>query len=165
MLGLGHSALGETEVLGGGRRVLSSGAVMFPIAMPPGSIADRTLQPDDVAGVLDLYGATADGSGSIQGRVTKGGRGVYGAHVVAFDLDTGALVGGYALTDDGAFVIAGLTPGLHVLRAEPLDDADVESFFAPGRVDIAFGVAFAKRLAVVQAGGATSPIVIEVPPR
>ena len=34
--GLGHSAIGETEIAsGGGRRVLSTGAVMFPIALGP----------------------------------------------------------------------------------------------------------------------------------
>ena len=42
--GLGHSALGETELRStGGRRVLSAEAVMFPIAFTAGSIASRTL--------------------------------------------------------------------------------------------------------------------------
>ena len=55
-LGLGHSAIGETELRpDGGRRVLGSGAVMFPIALGRGVVADRVLQPDDVAGVSDLY--------------------------------------------------------------------------------------------------------------
>jgi hypothetical protein len=165
LLGLGHSALGETEVTGAGRRVLASGAVMFPIAMPAGNIADRVLQADDIAGVLDLYAVTPAALGSIQGRVTKGGLGVYGAHVVALDLATGTLVGGYTLSDDGDFVIAGLSAGPHVLRVEPLDDADVESFFEPQRVDIDFGVSFAKTLAVVVPGGTTPSIGIEVQPR
>jgi hypothetical protein len=57
-LGLGHSAIGETEIRPeGGRRVLGSGAVMFPISLGRGLIADRDLQPDDVAGVSDLYPA------------------------------------------------------------------------------------------------------------
>ncbi len=166
LLGLGHSAIGETEVSGTGRRVLSSGSIMFPIAMPSGSVVDRVLQPDDIAGVLDLYDAVPAGQvGSIQGRVTKGGRGVYGAHVVAFHLDSGALIGGFALGDDGAFVIAGLAPGPYVLRVEPLDDADVESFFAPARVDIDFAVTYAPRVIVVQGGGSTDPVVIEARPR
>ena len=42
--GLGHSALGETELISGGRRVLSSEAIMFPIAFTSGSIAGRTLK-------------------------------------------------------------------------------------------------------------------------
>ena len=54
--GLGHSALGETELRdGGGRRVLAAEAVMFPIAFTAGSIAARTLKADDIAGISDLY--------------------------------------------------------------------------------------------------------------
>jgi hypothetical protein len=162
LLGLGHSAIGETEVSGTGRRVLSSGAVMFPIAMPAGAIADRVLQADDIAGVLDLYDATPAGKGSVQGRVTKGGQGVYGAHVVAVNLLTGELIAGYVLDPDGTFAIAGLSPGPHVLRVEPLDDADVESFLAPSRVDTNFGVAFAPELVVIQGGGATTDVTLEV---
>ena len=76
LLGLGHSAIGETERTGSGsRRVIGSGAVMFPIALTAGAIADRVLQPDDIAGISDLYpgaGATLD-TGGIVGRVTKNG--------------------------------------------------------------------------------------------
>lgn len=166
LLGLGHSALGETEVSGTGRRVVSTAALMFPIAWPAGSIADRALQPDDVAGVRDLYDDLPGSEfGSVQGQVTKGGRGVFGAHVVAASLESGALVGGYTLSPTGDFVIAGLRPGVYVLRVEPLDDADVESFFGSATVDLAFRPAFASRLAVVQAGGASVPITIEVQPR
>jgi hypothetical protein len=162
LLGLGHSAIGETEVSGAGRRVLSSGAVMFPIAMPAGAIADRVLQADDIAGVLDLYDTTPADKGSLEGRVTKGGQGVYGAHVVAFNLLTREMVAGFALASDGTFAIAGLSPGPHVLRVEPLDDADVESFLAPAQVDINFGVGFASELVVVQGGGATTGVTVEV---
>ena len=162
LLGLGHSAIGETEVSGTGRRVLSTGAVMFPIAMPSGAIADRVLQADDIAGVLDLYDATPAGKGSMQGRVTKNGQGVYGAHVVAANLLTGELVAGYALAADGTFAIAGLSPGPHVVRVEPLDDGDVESFLSPARVDVNFGVAFAGELVVIQSDGATTDVTIEV---
>jgi hypothetical protein len=165
LLGLGHSAIGETEPGGNGRRVISSGAVMFPIAMPAGAIADRVLQADDIAGVLDLYDVTPAGKGSLQGRVTKGGQGVYGAHVVAFNLDTGELIAGYSLGADGGFAIAGLSPGPHIVRVEPLDDADVESFLAPGQVDINFTTTFAATVAVVQGGGATTGIDVEVRPQ
>jgi hypothetical protein len=82
-LGLGHSALGETEVRSdGGRRVLASGAVMFPISFGPGNIADRELQPDDIAGVSDLYpdAGFRDATGAARGRVTRGGRSLFGAH-------------------------------------------------------------------------------------
>ena len=61
LLGLGHSAIGETERNGSGsRRVIGSGAVMFPIAMTAGAIADRVLQADDIAGISDLYPAASD---------------------------------------------------------------------------------------------------------
>ena len=53
---------------------------MFPIAMSRGTIADRVLQADDIAGISDLYPApsiVAD-TGGIVGRVTKNGSGVIG---------------------------------------------------------------------------------------
>lgn len=166
-IGLGHSAIGETEMTAsGGRRVLGSGAVMFPIALTPGSVADRVLQPDDVAAVSDLYGfGAAQGiTGSIRGRVVKDGRGVFGAHVVAFNPTSGALIGGFSFNADGEFVLAGLTPGPHVLRVEPLDDADVESFLA-GEVDVDFRVAYAPRLVVAPQGGSSSVVEIAVVPK
>ena len=43
--------------------------------------------------------------------VTRNGRGVFGAHVEAFDLLTGSLVGNFSLNDQGRFSIAGLSPG------------------------------------------------------
>ncbi len=55
MFGLGHSMLGETELIPGGRRVLGAEAVMFPIAFSPGAL-NRTLRADDIAGISDIYG-------------------------------------------------------------------------------------------------------------
>ena len=56
LLGLSHSAVGETEpIIGSGsRRVMATGAVMFPIAMSSGTIAERVLHADDIAGISDL---------------------------------------------------------------------------------------------------------------
>jgi hypothetical protein len=166
-VGLGHSAIGETERLAtGGRRVLGSGAVMFPIALTPGATADRVLQDDDEAGVQDLYAPDAANrtSGSVAGRVTKNGRGVYGAHVIAFHAETGRMVGGFSLNANGDFVIAGLDAGPHILRVEPLDDADVESFLS-GDVDVDFRAAYAPRMAVAPAGGSSGTIGIQVVPK
>lgn len=166
--GLGHSALGETEMRTGGRRVLGAEAVMFPIAFSAGSISDRTLKADDIAGISDIYptGVFTRDTGSISGRVTKNGTGVVGAHIVAFNPRTGKLVGGFTLTADGAFVIAGLDPGPHVLRAEPLDDGDIESFFdATLGVDLNFGAKFHDKLAIVPRGGGTRDIEIKVSPK
>ncbi|MCA1558852.1 MAG: matrixin family metalloprotease [Acidobacteria bacterium] len=166
--GLGHSALGETEMRTGGRRVLGAEAVMFPIAFAAGNVADRTLKADDLAGISDIYPTAAfqRDTGSISGRVTKNGTGVLGAHVVAFNPRTGKLVGGFTLSPDGSFVIAGLDPGPHVLRAEPLDDGDLESFFdATFSVDLNFSAKFHDKLAIVPRGGGTRDIEIKVSPK
>jgi hypothetical protein len=168
LLGLSHSALGETELIAGGRRVIAAESVMFPIAFSAGNVADRELKADDTAGISDIYGTsefTRD-FGSISGRVTKNGAGVFGAHVVAFNLRSRNLVGGFTLSSDGGFVIAGLEPGPHVLRVEPLDDGDIESFFDTSLdVDINFNVKFHDRVVVVPRGGGTSNIEIRVTPK
>ncbi|MGQ0736053.1 MAG: matrixin family metalloprotease [Acidobacteriota bacterium] len=166
LLGLGHSALGETELVAGGRRVIASGAVMFPIAFGSGSVADRVLQPDDEAGISDLYpaGDFRRMSGSIGGRVLKGGTGVFGAHVAAFNLATGALVGGFSLDASGEYAIAGLAPGLYVLRVEPLDDADTDAFLS-GAIDVDFRVSYAERVVVAPAGGSPPPVDVTVRPK
>jgi hypothetical protein len=164
LLGLGHSALGETEVLGTGRRVLSAGANMFPIAFSPGNIDGRTLRPDDIAGVSDIYpdGGFRESTGSVSGRVLKDGLGVFGAHVVAMHLRSGALVGGFTLDQSGSFVLAGVEPGPVVLRVEPLDDGDVNSFIDGSRIDLDFRVTFSTRAIFVPRGGNVPDVTIEV---
>lgn len=167
LLGLSHSALGETELTGtGGRRVIASGSVMFPIAMAAGTIADRVLQADDIAGISDLYPAAGQlsSTGGITGRVTKNGQGLLGAHVVAFNPETGALVANFALNANGEFAIARLEPGPYILRVEPLDDAEVDSFFSTA-IDVDFRVAYATRMVVAPRGGASAPIEIKVMPK
>jgi hypothetical protein len=155
--GLGHSALGETELReGGGRRVLGAEAVMFPIAFGAGTIAGRTLKADDIAGISDLYpdGNFTASTGSISGSVTKDGQPIFGAHVVAFNPATGSMVATFSLNAQGQFSINGLSPGPYVVRVEPLDDAEIDSFFdASLAVDIDFKVSFLDRLVVVAAGG------------
>ena len=167
LLGLSHSALGETEMQpSGNRRVTASGAVMFPIAMSSGTIAERVLHADDVAGVSDLYpGASSTlATGSIVGRVTRNGQGVLGAHVLAFNPETGVLISNFTLNMQGEFVIARLPPGPYVLRVEPLDDADPESFFSVP-IDADFRVTYAPRMVVAPAGGSSRSIEIAVVPK
>jgi hypothetical protein len=77
-------------------------------------------------------------------------------------LRTGALVGGFTLDDAGAFVLAGVEPGPVVLRVEPLDDGDVESFIDSQRVDLDFRVAFSPRVVFVPKGGNAPDVTIEV---
>ena len=88
-----------------------------------------------------------------------------GAHVVAFNVRTRTLVGGFALGADGDFQILGLQPGPHVLRVEPLDDADIDSFFDLENVDIDFRVTYAPRLAVAPSGGVGPRMDITVQPK
>jgi hypothetical protein len=167
--GLGHSALGETDLLpSGGRRVIAAETVMFPIAYSPGNISDRALKADDIAGISELYpaGTHLEETGSIVGKVTKNGQGVYGAHVVVFNPATGALVGGLTLNQEGQFAISGLSPGPYVIRVEPLDDVSLDSFFDDtSAVDLAFQIAYLRRLAVAPAGGASSSVVVAVTPK
>jgi hypothetical protein len=166
-LGLGHSALGETEIQpSGGRRVISKLTVMFPIAFPAGNVDDRALKPDDVAGMGDVFASAAfrAQSGQAIGRVTLNGQGVFGAHVTAFNPATGDLVGGFCLDAQGNFVVGGLKPGLYLLRAEPLDDADLSAFFGSAVVvNIDFKPAYASRLVAVPAGGSSVAVEIKVP--
>jgi hypothetical protein len=153
--------------MNGNRRVLSTGAVMFPIALGPGDVSGRQLDPDDIAGISDLYpdGHFNAESGSISGRVVKNGGGVFGAHVVAFDPGNGEQVANFTLTRDGQFSIAGLRAGPHVIRVEPLDDADIDSFFDTSEpVDLAFRVKYYEHLVVVPRGGDSGAIQISVSP-
>jgi hypothetical protein len=164
MLGLGHSAIGETErTSNGGRRVVGSGAVMFPIALTAGATADRRLHADDIAGLQDLYPAAPAllETGGIVGRVTKDGQGVRGAHVVAFNPESGVLIGGFTLGTDGEFVIGRLPPGPYILRVEPLDDAEPDNFF-PAVSDTDFRVTYAPRMVVAPRGGSSQSIEIKV---
>jgi hypothetical protein len=164
LLGLSHTAIGETELQpGGGRRVIATGAAMFPIAMSSGTIAERQLHADDIAGVSDLYPSPTvmDDTGSIVGRVTRNGQGVLGAHVLAFNPETGVLISNFTLNPQGQFVIARLPPGPYVLRVEPLDDADTDSFFSVP-IDANFRVTYAPRMVVAPAGGSSRSIEIAV---
>ena len=168
LLGLGHSALGETELRNGGRRVIAAEAVMFPVAFSAGSVVGRTLRADDIAGISDIYPNSTfrRERGSISGRVTKAGQGVLGAHIIAFNPGTGRLVGGFTLGEDGRFVIGGLEAGPHVLRVEPLDDGDVESFFdLTLNIDTDLRAKFHDRVVVVPRGGGANNVSISVEPK
>jgi matrixin len=166
--GLGHSAIGETEINGSGRRVIAAESVMFPLAQGRSDITGRTLKADDIAGVSDLYpgGDFERETGSISGRVTKNGAGSFGAHVVAFHPPSGRLVGNFSLTENGDFSISGLKPGPHIVRVEPIDDADTDSFFdSDSHVDVDFRPAFFDKLVVVPSGGDSGSIEVKVVPK
>jgi hypothetical protein len=76
---------------------------------------------------------------------------------------TRTLIGGFALSDDGSFVIAGLDPGPHIVRVEPIDDGDIESFFdLTLNIDIDFRPQFYQKIVVVPKGGGTSGVELKV---
>jgi hypothetical protein len=163
--GLGHSAIGETEISGDGRRVLATGAAMFPIALGTNDVSGRVLKPDDIAGISDLYPDDdfSRDTGSISGRITKNGAGVLGAHIVAFDVSKGDLVANFSLNTSGQFAIAGLRPGPHLIRVEPIDDADTDSFFDPvDPVDLNFRPKYYERLVIVPRGSDSGVIEVKV---
>jgi hypothetical protein len=165
LLGLGHSALGETNLTPIGRTVIAKEAVMFPIAYPPGTTIDRALELDDQSGIESIYGTPAfqAATGAISGRVTLNGVGLFGAHVIASNIATGGLVGGFALDNQGSFVIASLAPGLYLVRAEPLDDADVSSFFSDNTVlNLNFRQTYYAKLVSVPKGGAGASFELQV---
>jgi hypothetical protein len=123
------------------------------------------LREDDRAGLIDVYNNSSSNRalGSISGRVTLNGAGVFGAHITAFNTTTGEMVASYALNSAGDFVISSLEPGMYVVRAEPLDDADVDSIFSGDtEVNINFRPAFFGQLVAVPAGGASGSIEIRV---
>ena len=170
LYGLGHSAIGETEIVNGGtaeegRRVLGKRAVMFPIAYPTGNLEDRTPEADDIAGISDLYPASGFSAttGAISGRVTLNGVGVFGAHVVAFNSTNGAMVSAFTLNPQGDFAMLGLKPGVYIVRVEPLDDGDVGSFFDEDTpVNTNFRVGYHTKLVAVPSGGSSGSIEIKV---
>ncbi len=106
-LGLDHSAL------------LSS--VMTPnIAI--GQLDQRTLSYDDMAGLASLYPQNSAFSalGGISGSITLSGAPMFGAHVVALDIN-GTLTASTISNPDGTYEIDFLPPGSYHLYAEPLD--------------------------------------------
>ena len=95
--------------------------------------------------------------------LTTGGAGVFGAHVVAIDAATGTMVGGFSLDAQGDFSIGALSPGPHLLRVEPLDDVDVDSFFDNvSAVDVNFQIVFLDRVIIVPSGADSGIIPIAV---
>jgi len=166
LFGLGHSSIGETELsAGGGRRVIAAEAVMFPIAFSAGSVNGRRPRVDDIAGLAELYPASGSKPGSLSGHVTLNGQGVFGAHVVAFNPQTGTLVGNLTVDAEGLFVISSLEPGLYVVRVEPIDDADLDSYFSDEdvpRVNLNFKITYFDKLVAVPSGGGSASAEIKV---
>ena len=77
----------------------------------------------------------------------------------------GDLVGGFSLNREGEFVIRGLAPGIYAVRAEPIDDADTDSFFDDPGIDTNFRATLSDHLVAVPAGGSPASFDITVAPK
>jgi hypothetical protein len=167
-VGLDHSHVGVTQTTGFRRRPVPGSAIMYPFSFGPGTVTGRTLTDDDVAGLSILYPVSSfrASTGSLSGRVTKGGSGVGFAHVVAFNPFTGETIGAFA-NESGTYRIEGLSPGPHVVRVNPITDPTSPGDFGfPERTtDLDFRDAlFTGGPAEVVAGGTADGIDVEVEP-
>jgi hypothetical protein len=52
-----------------------------------------------------------------------------------------------------------------VIRVEPLDDADIDSFFSPSGIDVDFQVTLLPQLVVAPKGGASDRFDVSVRPK
>lgn len=144
-------------------------AMMYPFAPSPGTftgIRPATQQPDaplgddDRTGLRVLYPNPSDtvNVGSISGRIVRanplslpasppGVTGIFGAHVVAMDAATGAVIGatlgGWSCVApgpaqfDGSYVISHLPIGhSYTVYAEPLDDTVDPSLVTPATASL-----------------------------
>jgi hypothetical protein len=107
MLGLDHSGLGD--------------AVMYPYG-DTGVSGSATLSVDDAAGIAFLYPAAsfAQITGTLAGKITLQGSGIFAAHVVAIDANTGDAVLDGLTAPDGTYSLVGLPPGTYNVLVLPL---------------------------------------------
>lgn len=114
--------------LGLNHATLEGSAAVRPTMYPFFFGGERTLEPDDAAGVSALYPIQRLTTGSISGRVTyPDGRGVFGASVVAYQggsFVVSAISGSSGSPlgpgGNGGYEISGLPPGEYQVAIEPL---------------------------------------------
>lgn len=109
------------------------GATMLP-QIELNSTTLRSLSADDRAGISEIYPPAVETRGFLQGRITTGGAGLFGAHVVAYESDTGR--GSTAAISDpsGFFTLRGLDLRKeYFVYAEPLDGPVGINSFRNGR--------------------------------
>jgi hypothetical protein len=168
LTGLDHSDVAVVQSQGSRRRPIPGSAIMYPYSFGAGTVVGRTLAVDDLTAVSVLYPADSFSTqtGTISGRITKGGRGVGFAHVVAFNPFTGETVGSFA-DETGNYRIRGLSTGPHVVRVNAIDDpaAPGDFGFPEGSTDLDYrDEIYTAGPVVVTASGTTTGIDVEVEP-
>jgi hypothetical protein len=106
-LGLDHSGIAHAQ--------------MFPFG-DTGAGQQRNLAVDDVIGISFIYPAAnfASATGTISGKVTLDGNGIFASHVVAIDASTGAAVVDGLTKPDGTYQLIGVPPGTYYVLVLPL---------------------------------------------
>ncbi len=108
VLGLDHSGIGHV--------------VMFPYGDSAVAGQQTQLATDDAIGISFLYPNSNfnTATGVISGQVTRGGSGIFGAHVVAVNANTGLAVTDGLTAPDGTYKLNGVPPGYYYILALPL---------------------------------------------
>ncbi len=106
LLGLDHSGIGHT--------------VMFPFGDSTAAHQQTTLAADDAIGISYLYPTSnfSTSTGTISGTVNLSGTGVFGAHVVAVNANTGNAVTDGISASDGTYRLV-VPPGNYRVLALP----------------------------------------------
>ena len=107
LLGMDHSGIGHT--------------VMFPFGDSTAAHQQITLATDDAIGISFLYPSSnyVTSTGAISGTVNLSGTGVFGAHVVAVNANTGNAVIDGITASDGTYTLDGVPPGNYYVLALP----------------------------------------------
>jgi DNA-binding beta-propeller fold protein YncE len=164
LLGLDHSPLNPSLLNGGAARL----PTMNPFYSGDGPGTASSLEPDDRTGASVLYPTAvfAASSGRIEGEISDAaGRGLFGVHVIAEELESGALhstLSGAApvATGPGHYILPGLPAGRYRLSIEPVVAPLSEDNFGGIFSDFASGF-IAEYYNNVGQSGQASPVELE----